>query len=85
MEQSEYVACEGLMWWSKLKHSEVPHWIDVAMQYFEYYIIEWKKEANIRLMLEAGEEMEKNMVGNEDEVGPDQGDDPDGSADAALD
>eukprot|EP00957_Ditylum_brightwellii_P083568 6352128-Ditylum_brightwellii.AAC.1 len=55
------------------------------MQYFEYCIIEWKKEENIGLMLEVGEEMERNMVGNEDDVGPDQGDGPDGSAAAVLD
>eukprot|EP00957_Ditylum_brightwellii_P127931 9756287-Ditylum_brightwellii.AAC.1 len=61
------------MRWSKLEHSEVAHWIDVALQYFEYCIIEWKKEENIRRMLEAGEEMERNMVGNEDDVSPDQG------------
>eukprot|EP00957_Ditylum_brightwellii_P102645 7822898-Ditylum_brightwellii.AAC.1 len=55
------------------------------MQDFEYCIIEWKKEENIRLMLEAGEELERNVVGNEDDIGPDKGNGPDSSAAAALD
>eukprot|EP00957_Ditylum_brightwellii_P039848 3016794-Ditylum_brightwellii.AAC.1 len=58
------------MWWSELKCLEVAHWIDVAMQYFEYCIIEWKDEENIRLMLEAGEEIEINVIDNEDDIGP---------------
>eukprot|EP00957_Ditylum_brightwellii_P044556 3379179-Ditylum_brightwellii.AAC.1 len=55
------------------------------MQYFEYYIIEEKEEENIRLMLEAGEEIERNMVGNEDDIDPDIFDGHDSSAAAVLD
>eukprot|EP00957_Ditylum_brightwellii_P206946 15350709-Ditylum_brightwellii.AAC.1 len=55
------------------------------MQYFEYCIIEWKKEENSWFWLKAGEEMERNMVGTEDDICPDQGNGPNGSATAALD
>eukprot|EP00957_Ditylum_brightwellii_P040822 3090127-Ditylum_brightwellii.AAC.1 len=63
-----------------LEHSEVAHWIDIAMQDFKYCIIEWKEEEDIRLVLEACEEMERNMVFNEDDIGHDRGNGPDSSA-----
>eukprot|EP00957_Ditylum_brightwellii_P018568 1395822-Ditylum_brightwellii.AAC.1 len=55
------------------------------MQYFEYCIIEWKKEENIKLMLGSGEEMERNIVSNQDDFGPDGGNGPESSAAVAFD
>ena len=71
-ERNLMVAKEGLKWWDHLQYAERKRFLDIAIQDFEERIIIWKEEENVRAMIAAHEEIEREIsLKNEIKAGND--------------